>query len=83
MNPREKRKLEYNDALKDRYKHLKEIKRISRHRHVPKAIKKAKSMALEIKQREVQKDQNRRKHAKPNSIPQHNERQKAIIRELE
>lgn len=38
--PREKHKAAYNKALVNRYKHMPEIKRIVRHRHVPTAIKK-------------------------------------------
>lgn len=38
--PREKKKDAYNKALVKRYKHLPEVKRIVRHRHVPTAIHK-------------------------------------------
>ncbi|AQZ13030.1 SOF1 (YLL011W) [Zygosaccharomyces parabailii] len=38
---REKNKLEYDEKLKERFKYMPEIRRISRHRHVPKVIKKA------------------------------------------
>lgn len=38
--PREKHKAAYNKALVNRYKHMPEIKRIVRHRHVPAAIQK-------------------------------------------
>lgn len=46
---REKNKLEYDEKLKERFKYMPEIKRISRHRHVPKVVKKAQ----EIKQTEL------------------------------
>ena len=36
--PREKKKLAYDKALVERYKHMPEIKRIARHRHLPTAI---------------------------------------------
>lgn len=36
--PREKHKQAYDEALKQRYKHLPEVKRILRHRHLPAAI---------------------------------------------
>lgn len=38
---REKNKLEYDEKLKERFKFMPEIRRISRHRHVPKVVKKA------------------------------------------
>lgn len=36
--PRERHKHAYNDALKERFKHLPEVKRILRHRHLPTTI---------------------------------------------
>jgi hypothetical protein len=36
VSAREKHALQYADELKDRYKHHPEVKRIARHRHVPK-----------------------------------------------
>lgn len=36
--PREKEKIAYNDKLKKKYKFNREIKRILRHRHLPKFI---------------------------------------------
>jgi Sof1-like domain len=41
--PREKHKAAYDEALKQRYKHLPEVKRILRHRHLPAAIYKARA----------------------------------------
>lgn len=46
---KEKNKLEYDEKLKERFKFMPEIRRISRHRHVPQVIKKAQ----EIKDTEV------------------------------
>jgi len=34
LSAREREKREYDDALRERYKHMPEIKRIDRHRHV-------------------------------------------------
>lgn len=46
---REKNKLEYDEKLKERFKFMPEIRRISRHRHVPQVVKKAQ----EIKRTEL------------------------------
>jgi WD repeat and SOF domain-containing protein 1 len=54
-----------------------------RHRHVPKAIKKAAEAKRVENEREKQKTANRRAHAKPGAVPFTNAREKAIIRELE
>lgn len=36
--PRERQKAAYNNALVERYKHLPEVGRIVRHRHLPSSI---------------------------------------------
>lgn len=57
-------KLEYDTALKERYKHMPEIRRIARHRHIPKTVKKAgeikKIEEASIKRRE----ENERRHSR-------------------
>ncbi|KAH3664335.1 hypothetical protein WICMUC_005720 [Wickerhamomyces mucosus] len=72
-------KLEYDNALKERFKNMPEIKRISRHRHVPIVVKKAK----EIKNVEIQslkkREENERRHSKPGSKPYKSERSKQIV----
>ncbi|BBG96154.1 nucleotide-binding protein [Prunus dulcis] len=46
--PREQKKHEYNEAVKNRYKHLPEVKRIVRHRHLPKPVYKAAATLREM-----------------------------------
>ncbi|SCU79385.1 LAFA_0B02784g1_1 [Lachancea sp. 'fantastica'] len=74
---REKNKLEYDEKLKDRFKNLPEIRRISRHRHVPKVIKKA----GEIKQTEIdslkRRERNERRTNKAMEFT--SEREKQIV----
>lgn len=43
--PREKQKAAYNNALVERYKHLPEVGRIVRHRHLPSSIYKVRPLA--------------------------------------
>lgn len=75
---RQRSKLEYDAALKERFKHMPEIKRIARHRHVPKVVKKAN----EIKRVEIdalkKREDNERRHSKPGSKPFVPEREKHI-----
>uniref|UniRef100_A0A0D9WRR3 Sof1-like protein domain-containing protein n=1 Tax=Leersia perrieri TaxID=77586 RepID=A0A0D9WRR3_9ORYZ len=54
--PRERRKQEYLDAVKERYKHLPEVKRIVRHRHLPKPIYKAGSLRRTMVEAENRKE---------------------------
>lgn len=75
---RQRAKLEYDAALKERFKHMPEIRRISRHRHVPIVVKKA----GEIKRVETdalkKRQDNQRKHSRPGSVPFKSEREKHI-----
>jgi WD repeat and SOF domain-containing protein 1 len=81
VSARQRQALEYADALKERYKHMPEIKRIARHRHVPRTIKKA----GEIKKDELEsirrREENRRKHEKKTvgKDARRSEREKMVI----
>ena len=81
--PREKHKQAYDKALLERYKHMDEVKRITRHRNLPKPILKA------TKARRVVIDADKRKlgrriaHSKPGSIKVKPERKKKILAEVE
>ena len=76
---RQRQKLQYDDALKQRYAHMPEIRRIARHRRLPKAVKKA----GEIKNEELaalkRKEENVRRHSKKGSMPRRSEREKMIL----
>ncbi|KAK5107278.1 hypothetical protein LTR62_001407 [Meristemomyces frigidus] len=61
---RQRQVLEYNDALRNRYKHMPEIKRIARHRHVPKQVKKAGEIKGEELKSIKRREENERKHSK-------------------
>lgn len=75
---RQRSAIEYNNALKERYKFMPEVKRIARHRHVPKVVKKA----GEIKRIEVEslkrRQNNEREHSAPGTVPHVPERQKHV-----
>jgi WD repeat and SOF domain-containing protein 1 len=68
MLPREKKKRAYDAALVDRYKHVPEVKRISRHRRVPKAIFKAAGLRREMEESQRRKRANVVKHSAPGSV---------------
>lgn len=61
--------MEYDDALKERYKFMPEVRRIARHRHLPTTVKKA----GDIKREEIaslkRRENNARQHSKPGSKP--------------
>ncbi|KAL9064474.1 MAG: hypothetical protein Q9161_008849 [Pseudevernia consocians] len=76
---RQRQKLEYDDALKDRYAHMPEIRRIKRHRHVPKAVKKAGEIKGEELAAIKRKRENERKHSRKGSVPRRSEREKMVL----
>jgi len=81
--PREKKKSAYNKALVKRYKHLPEVKRIVRHRHLPTPIYKAsKTRRIQIDS-EKRKTQNRIKHSAPGAVVVKPARKKKIVTEQE
>jgi len=76
---RQRQALEYDEALKNRYKHMPEIKRIARHRHVPKVVKKAGEIKGEELKAIKRREENERKHSKKGEIPRRSERDKMIL----
>lgn len=82
--PRAEKKLEYEEALKKRYQHMPEVRRIAKHRHVPKAIMKARETLHMQQESQRRKAQNRRKHARKDSedskfVP---ERKQKVVAEI-
>ena len=66
--PREKNKKAYNKALLERYKHLPEVKRITRHRHLPKGIYKTAKLHRQIVNADKRKEKNVLTHSRPGSV---------------
>lgn len=83
MLPREWKKAQYNAALIDRFKHVPDIKRISRHRHVPKQIMKASELRRTMENSERRKKDNRVKHSAPGKVKHVAARKERIVSELE
>ncbi|KAJ3100475.1 rRNA-processing protein sof1 [Phlyctochytrium planicorne] len=80
MSPREQNALDYAKSLKERYKHMPEIKRIDKQRHIPKdiiSVSKKKRVMIESRKR---KEDNERKHSAPGTVPFKVERKKNILR---
>ena len=67
--------------MRERYKHMPEIRRIARHRHVPKQVKKA----VEIKGEELKsikrREENERRHSKKKEerAKRKSEREKMVL----
>ncbi|KAK9814546.1 hypothetical protein WJX72_007699 [[Myrmecia] bisecta] len=83
--PREKHKQAYQKALVERYKHLPEVKRIVRHRHLPAAIYKAGKTRRTIIEAESRKQRRRvaNKSAPAKDLITKPARKKKVVAELE
>ncbi|WPH00437.1 Hypothetical protein R9X50_00326600 [Acrodontium crateriforme] len=79
QSARQRQKLEYDAALKERYAHMPEIRRIARHRRVPAQVKKA----GEIKSEEIKalkrREENLRKHSNRKDTKRRSEREKMVL----
>ncbi len=60
-----------------------QVARIARHQHVPRHVKTAREELRTIKESRARKEANRRRHAKPGSVPYVPEREKQIVDEIE
>jgi len=65
LKPQARRKLEYLNKLKEKFKHVGDVKRIGRHRHLPKWIKTQKERDHVQLQSRRRKHDNKVKHSKP------------------
>ncbi|BFZ21001.1 hypothetical protein BsWGS_24040 [Bradybaena similaris] len=79
MKPREKTAFNTTEVLKKTFKDYPEIKRISRHRHLPKMIYHHKQEMKDMKESQKRKESNRRFHSKPGAVPFKPERKKQVV----
>mmetsp|Transcript_53801 Transcript_53801/g.144057 ORF Transcript_53801/g.144057 Transcript_53801/m.144057 type:complete len:443 (-) Transcript_53801:182-1510(-) len=81
LTEREKRAVAYREALKSKFQRLPEIKRIKRHTHVPKMIKRLSEKRRIMRDAGVRKEQNRRKHSRPGSSVHVSLKKRQILKE--
>ncbi|KAF2000620.1 WD40 repeat-like protein [Amniculicola lignicola CBS 123094] len=74
-----RQKLQYDDALKERYKHMPEIRRIARHRHLPQQVKKANEIKNEELKAIKRREENERRHSKKGKVRRKAEREKMVL----
>ncbi|CAL8259960.1 unnamed protein product [Boreogadus saida] len=79
LSHREKLAANYNQKLKEKFQHHPKVKRIARHRHLPKHI------YMDTKEHNVMREARRRKernviqHSKPGAVPILSERKKHVV----
>ncbi|ODM98132.1 DDB1- and CUL4-associated factor 13 [Orchesella cincta] len=83
LKTRERNALNYNESLKEKFAHFPQIKRIARHRHVPRHVYHAKKELQTIRDSKKRKEDNRRQHTKRGVVPHVPERQKNVVSEQE
>lgn len=76
---REDAAINYAEELKRKYGHFPEMRRILRHRHLPKHIYHAKKEHAIIKESQARKEDNRRRHSKPGTVPHVPATQKVVV----
>uniref|UniRef100_A0A7S1XXE0 Sof1-like protein domain-containing protein n=1 Tax=Phaeomonas parva TaxID=124430 RepID=A0A7S1XXE0_9STRA len=77
---REIRSREYRDALKNKFAHMPEIRKIAKRRHTPKAIHKATVQERESNERQRRKTENRIKHSRPGTVKREAQRQQVVVK---
>ena len=80
---REERKKQYHGTIKKRFAHMPEIKQLTHNSHVPKAIKKAKSLQHIQLTSQRRKIDNRKRHSSEMDSQVMPERKKAVVKEYD
>ena len=83
LKERQRAALNYTEKLKEKFAHHPQIKRISKHRQVPKHVLNASREHKIIRESQKRKEANRRVHSKPGNVPYVSERDKHVIDEQE
>lgn len=81
MAPRERDAMKYNEALKEKYSAHPQIRRIAKHRQVPRYVYKQQELQKQAKQKIKRKEMNRRLHSKPGTVPFVKAKEKVVIKE--
>ncbi|XP_053571241.1 DDB1- and CUL4-associated factor 13 [Bombina bombina] len=83
LSPRERAAQNYNQKLKEKFQHHPQIKRIARHRHLPKTIHSQIREQRIMREARRRKEMNRRKHSKKDSVPIVTEKKKHVVAVVE
>lgn len=83
LKPRERMAMNYNEKLKEKFSHHPQVRRIARHRHVPKMIYNAQKELRQISESQKRKEANRRAHSKPGAVPFIPEKKSKVVSEKE
>uniref|UniRef100_G3NM76 DDB1- and CUL4-associated factor 13 n=1 Tax=Gasterosteus aculeatus aculeatus TaxID=481459 RepID=G3NM76_GASAC len=79
MSPREREAANYNQTLKEKFQHHPQVRRVARHRHLPKSLYHQTKELRVMKEARRRKEMNVRKHSKPESVPLLTEKEKHVV----
>ena len=79
VHPREKVALDYASSLREKYKHHPQVRRIARHRHIPRMVFKQARERRIILASQRRKARNIALHSKPGAVQQVKEKTKNIV----
>ena len=77
--PKEQEAMLYREKLKKKHQHLPEIRRLIKHRHLPRYLFRQKRIKQIQKESEYRKEKNRQAHTKPENMELIPEKQKIIV----
>ncbi len=83
LRERERTALQYADRLKEKFASHPEVRKVSRHRHVPKHVLNAQREHRTIRESKKRKEANRRRHSRAGTVPHVSERDKHVVKEDE
>lgn len=79
LAPREREAINYSQKLKEKFQHHPQIRRIARHRHLPKNIYHQSKELRIMKEARRRKEKNVRMHSKPGTVPVVSEKEKHVV----
>jgi WD40 repeat protein len=82
VSGRQERKERFNDTVKKLFAHMPEVKRVQRDKRVPKAIKKAVAIKHIQATSERRKQDNRKRHSRPEDVEIQPEKKRSVLKEF-
>jgi WD repeat and SOF domain-containing protein 1 len=82
VSGRQERKERFNDTVKKRFAHMPEVERVQRDKRVPKAIKKAVAIKHIQATSERRKQDNRKRHSRPEDVEIQPEKKRSVLKEF-
>ncbi|KAG8570282.1 hypothetical protein GDO81_011191 [Engystomops pustulosus] len=83
LSPRERNAKDYNKKLMEKFQHHAQVKRIARNRHLPRSTYMQMKEHRTMLAARLKKEENRRKHSKPGTVPKISKKKAAVVAVVE